>query len=206
MAFVFSYAFIAGVLGIATLFEKTKMFNDEGTRKFIHIAVAHWFILAIFIFDNALLASIVPFSFIILNYLSYRYNLVSAMERDTHNREDLGTVYYAVSLTIITFIAFQFSYKIEGLFAILAMGYGDGFGAVIGKRFGKTTVYSKKTYIGSTAMLFFTLIIGYILFPQRLLLVPLIALSATLLEIFTLEGYDNLSVPLFIFLLSVVIL
>jgi len=206
MAFLYSYGFVVGILGLSTFLEKLNILKDEGARKFIHIAVAHWFILAMFTFENAFLVTIVPFTFIILNYLSYRFNLLSAMERDMHTKDDMGTVYYALSLTIITFFAFYFDYQLEGLFAILAMGYGDGFGAVIGKRFGRLKIYRNKSYIGSLAMLIFTLIIGIILFTTQWHLIIVIAFAATALEMFTLKGYDNLSVPLMIFLLAVVML
>jgi len=206
MAFIYSYAFILAVLIVATLLEKAGLLRGEGSRKFIHIAVAHWFILAIHTFEGAYAASIVPFSFIILNGLSWRFKLVRAMERTEQDNEGLGTVYYALSLTIITFIAFRYDYLDAGLFAILAMGYGDGLSALTGKHFGKKTVYRKKTYVGSSVMLVFTLAIGFILFPTQIGSVLLIALGATALEMFTKNGFDNLSVPLFIFFLSVVIL
>jgi len=206
LAFVYSYGFVVGILVLSTLLEKAKILNDEGARKFIHIAVAHWFILAIFTFDNAFLAALVPFTFILLNYLSWRFNLLSALERDDHSLADKGTIYYAVSLTIITFIAFSFDYQIEGLFAVLAMGYGDGFSALIGRQFGNRKIYRNKSYAGSLAMFGFTLIIGLLLFNAQWHLIIFIALAATALEMFTLKGYDNLSVPLTIFLLAVVIL
>ena len=206
MAFLYSYAFIIGVLIVATLLLKAGWLKDEGSRKFIHIAVAHWFILAIHTFESAYAASIVPFSFIILNWLSWRFTLVRAMERTKQENEGLGTVYYALSLTIITFIAFRYDSLDAGLFAILAMGYGDGLSALVGKHFGKKTVYRKKTYIGSSVMFGCTMAIGFLLFPSRIGSVLLIALGATALEMFTKDGFDNLSVPLFIFFLSVVIL
>ncbi len=206
MPFLYSYGFVIGILLLTTLLEKRQIVGDEGARKLIHVAVAHWYILAMFTFDNAFLVTIIPLTFVLINYLSHRFNLLSAMERDQEDRHDLGTVYYAISLTIITFIAFYFDYRLEGLFAVLAMGYGDGFGAILGKRYGKKKVFHHKSYVGSFAMLFFTLLIGLIIFSSQWHFIILIAVIATFLEMFTVNGYDNLSVPLMIFFLSVVIL
>lgn len=41
----------------------------------------------------------VPFVFIIINSLSLRYKIISAMERDD---DSLGTVYYAISMFVLT--------------------------------------------------------------------------------------------------------
>jgi len=204
---IIGFGFVFLILIIASLFERLHIFNDEGTRKFIHIGVSNWFILARFLFeDKTYLAIIAPLTFIVLNYLSYRYNLVSAMERDEKSVNDLGTVYYAISLTIITYFAFEYDYLKEGLFAILVMGYGDGLSAVFGKFFGKKKLYQNKSWLGTFTMFLVTMIIGLILFPELWYLMIFIALMMSMLELFTPKGLDNISVPLILFLFLVVIL
>ena len=199
------FGFVFLVIGVASVLEKFKVLSDEGARKTIHIGVANWFILAVVLFDHTLQAMIAPVTFIVLNYLSYRFNLVSAMERDEQTINDLGTVYYAISLAIVTLISFEFNYLEAGLFAILAMGYGDGFSAVIGKHFPSKKLYKNKSYLGSLTFFIFTLVIGLILFTSIWYLIIMIALIMTLVELFTPRGLDNLSVPLILMILMVVI-
>jgi phytol kinase len=203
-----AYGFVFLVIGVSTLFDKLGVFNDEGSRKFIHIGVSNWWIVAMVLFDPSeyYLAIIPPFTFIILNYLSYRFDLVKSMERKEKSTNDLGTVYYAISLFIITFFAFYYDHLLIGALAILTMGYGDGLGAVIGKSFKSKKLYNNKSVLGSLTMFLSTLIIGIILFPSSILIVLLIAVLATLIELFTPKGLDNFSVPLLVFLIGLLLL
>ena len=206
MAFALSYGFVGAILALASLLEKTRVLSGEHARKFIHVGVAHWFLIAVFTFDDALRASIVPASFILINFLSYRFKLVKAMEREEPSSGDLGTVYYALSLTIITYLSFAYDTPLVGLFAVLGMGYGDGLGAIIGKRFGAAALYHSKTLAGSLAMLGATLGVGLAIFQGQMIILMFIAMMATLVELFTPKGFDNLSVPLFIYFVAVLFL
>ena len=202
---LWSYGFVFAVIGLSTLLDKLNVFGDEGSRKFIHIGVANWWFIAMWQFDAWVLAIIPPVTFIILNYLSYRFDLVKSMERNEKSSSDLGTVYYAISLFIVTGLAFYFDMVLAGLVAILAMGYGDGLGAVIGKQLKTKTIKNGKTIAGSFTMFLATLIIGLIVFPERWFLMFGVALIAMFIELFTPRGFDNLTVPLGIFLVLVVI-
>ncbi len=202
---LYSYLFVGGVLGLSLLFSRFQWVSDEGARKFIHVLVIHWYLLAMFWFDSAFYAAFVPLTFILLNYLSFRYNLVKPMERKSHNIEDLGTVYYAVSLTIITFVAFYYDYAMIGLFALLVMGYADAFAAMVGKQWPTITLYAQKSLSGSLIFLSITAVLGFfIIYDVVGLHLLWIAPLATLIELFSKKGLDNLSVPLLLFFLLVV--
>lgn len=201
---IISIIFVFVVIGISTLLTKKNILKDEGSRKFIHIGVSNWWIIAMIFFDNYIYASIVPALFVVLNYVSYKKNLFTAMERGG-GKEDLGTVYYAISLFILSLITFKnTNYSYIGALGILTMGYGDGFSAVIGKKYGrkKFEVFgSKKSLIGSMTMFIATFIVSYIILSifnptSKLFYSFILAFSATLLELFTPKGFDNLSVPL----------
>jgi phytol kinase len=202
-----SYVFIFIIIGLATLLQQLGL-NDEGSRKFIHIGVAHWYIIAMVFFNLWYIAIIPPITFIILNYISYRKNVFKAMERSGHG--DLGTVYFPISLLIITAISFLNTLGFEdpkgmtyfGLIPILIMGYGDGFAAVIGKTFGKRVIKEGKTLEGTLTMFvasfIVTLLSLYLLtsLPSLIWMSLIIAIAATLLELYSKKGLDNLYVPL----------
>ncbi|MGM0641132.1 MAG: diacylglycerol/polyprenol kinase family protein [Thermotogota bacterium] len=199
-----SFAFIFSIIGISTLLTKKNILSGEGSRKFIHIGVANWWIIAMIFFDNPLWASIVPALFIIINYISYKKQVFKAMERGKGKR-DLGTVYYAISLFILAIITFSEGMdSYVGAMGILIMGYGDGFAAIIGEKYGKhsfTVMKSKKSLEGSATMFvvsfFVALIISFLAGNSCIYLLPLsLAMIATLVEIFSPYGTDNLTVPL----------
>ena len=87
------------------------------------------------------------------------------------------------------------------------MGYGDGFAAIIGQKYGhrKYKIFgNEKSMEGSIGMFFFaflvsTAILGSFLgFSAHYLRISFsIAVLAALVEAFTPYGYDNLTVPIF---------
>jgi phytol kinase len=90
--------------------------------------------------------------------------------------------------------------------AILAMGYGDGFSAITGRYIKSKVLFHKKTLAGLLTVFIFTLIIGLILFPNQWYYIIIIAAFASGVELFTKKGLDNLSVPLGVFILGVLLL
>lgn len=204
---ILSYVFVAIIIIAAKFFEKA---GKEASRKFIHIMLCNWWFLAMYFFDNVILASIVPLSFVIINYISYKKNLISVMEREEQEKDGLGTVYYALSLFLLSIFTFGIIKKPEiGLCSILIMGYGDGLAAIIGRsvksmpyKIGKT----KKTLAGSATMLFISFVITAIFLCSVnaelwMLKSILVAISVTILEAVSIKGTDNITVPIFACLL-----
>lgn len=202
-----SYVFVAIIIIAAKFFEKA---GKEASRKFIHIMLCNWWFLAMYFFDNVILASIVPLSFVIINYISYKKNLISVMEREEQEKDGLGTVYYALSLFLLSIFTFGIIKKPEiGLCSILIMGYGDGLAAIIGRsvksmpyKIGKT----KKTLAGSATMIFISFVITAIFLCSVnaefwMLKSILVAISVTILEAVSIKGTDNITVPIFVCLL-----
>lgn len=197
---VISYIFIGVVIILAKHFER---FGKEASRKFIHIMLSNWWFISMYFFENAIWASIVPLSFIIINYISYKRNLISVMERKS--QDGLGTVYYALSLLILSIITYGITKKPEiGLCSTLIMGYGDGLAGVIGKKI-KSPEYkignTKKTLAGSLTMFIISLIIITIFSSVtgvNLWLIKSIitATILTAIEAISIKGTDNITIPI----------
>ena len=66
-----------------------------------------------------------------------------------------GTVYYAVSLTALALFSFGIGTPYVGALGFFCMAFGDGFAAVLGKRFGRRVLVGccGKTLVGSATML-----------------------------------------------------
>ena len=64
-----SYLAIFLVIITAKLFEKK---GKEASRKFIHIALGNWWLIAMYFFNNIWFAIFPPATFVIINYISYK--------------------------------------------------------------------------------------------------------------------------------------
>lgn len=207
---IVSYVYIFLVILGAKLFEKL---GKEASRKFIHIMLGNWWIIAMIFFDNVVWAAFVPATFVIINFISYKKNIISVMEREDNKEEGLGTVYYAISLLILSIITFGIIKKPEmGLVPVLVMAYADGLAAVFGKKIkskpikiGKTT----KSIAGCVTMFIVTFIItssflrytGVTMWP---LFSIIMSAFATIIELVSVKGLDNITVPAIMYIMLMV--
>ena len=109
---IISFLFILSSFILSIPFYKI---NPEYSRKVIHIMLGNFYFIALFYFTEWYFACFGPFVFIFVNYFSVKYRYIKLMLRYNKKDEkgkihnDYGTVYYAVSLTIIT----MYSWKIK---------------------------------------------------------------------------------------------
>lgn len=199
-----SIIFIFIIIAMSTALTSKNIISGEGSRKFIHIGVSNWWIIAMIYFNSPIYAAIVPGLFIVINYISYKKQVFKAMERDG-SKKDLGTVYYAVSLFVLSVVTFSQGFNpYIGALGILVMGYGDGLAAVIGSKYGnhKITVHnSTKSLEGSVTMFITSFITIFILLSifddyYKLAVSLILAVVSAILELVTPEGFDNITVPL----------
>lgn len=195
-----SYIFIAIIIILSKFFEK---YGKEFSRKFVHITLSNWWFIAMYFFDNVFWVCLVPMSFVIINYISYKKQLISVMERE--EQEGLGTVYYALSLLILSILTFGITKRTEiGLCSILIMGYGDGLASVVGKSiksYEYTIGKTKKTVAGILTMFIITfIVVSIFLFIMQTDLYIIksifIAIVLTVVEAISIKGTDNLTLPL----------
>ena len=201
-----SYLYIVLVIIGARIFEKK---GKEASRKFIHIMLGNWWFIAMYYFTNVWFAAFVPATFIIINYMSYKKDIIKVMERE--KQDGLGTVYYAISLLILVIVSFGiYDMPSLGLIPNLVMAYGDGLAGLLGKMI-KSKKYklsdSKKSVAGSITMFVISTILigGYLAFwhptvfwvtPHWTLVSALIGFAITAIEAVSVKGTDNITVPL----------
>ena len=199
---------IVASIYILVIFLTSKLFKKKGkevTRKYIHIMLSNIWFISLAFFDNFIIAAILPMLFVIINSLSYKYNLIKIMERED-KKEGIGTVYYAISLTILSLVTFYINKPILALPGILIMGYGDGLAAVVGQSIKSKSFNifgSTKSIAGSTTMFIVSLIISVLIFAfigvdYLIAKSILIAFIATILEAISVKGLDNITVPIII--------
>ena len=202
------YGYIVSTIYIGLVFLLAKFlgkFGKEASRKCVHILLANWWIIAMIFFTTPVYAAIMPAVFIIVNYLSHKFKIIKMIEREKGEDDSLGTVYYAIALTILAYLTFgPLNNPIIGLCGIIVMGYGDGMAAVVGQsvksksfKIGSTT----KTLAGSLTMLIITFVIlsGFFVYTNValwFLKAIILSLIITVIEAVSIKGTDNLTVPL----------
>ncbi len=184
------------VLTTAVMVQRTTTADPETIRKIVHIGtgnvilLAWWWRVPTWMGVGAALAAAV------ITLLSYWVPLLPGI--DSVQRRSWGTFFYAVSIGVLILWFWppgDYQYAVLG---ILIMVWGDGLAAVVGQRWGKhpyALAGIAKTWEGSLTMAGVAGLVAGLLLGWTPL-VPVIALVAAVLEIFSYYGLDNLTVPL----------
>lgn len=211
LGYVLTYFYLVGVLLVTSILKKYCNLKEETSRKLVHILVGFsWFIM-IYFFGTTYHLVIPSLTFVIINYLSYKKNLISSMERE--NKESKGTIYYAISFTVLSFVTvlkndFLPFYGI----GVLTMTIGDGIAPFIGKKFSKFQIgNTSRTYFGSLVIFISAVLVSLFISKIYLLSVDIVSLmiigvSATFLEFIGFKGTDNLTLPIGLSIVSFLLL
>lgn len=187
----------------------------EYSRKFAHIMIGNWYFIAICLFDQLIYALIVPLFFAGYGMYSIcrkKDNIVTGLLR-RKNQSAVGIIIFPISLIIMLSLSFVcFGSFIPGGIGIAALTYGDSMAAIIGIKFPilPFRIWKKtKTLSGTFAMFFFSvvsiclyrMILGnYFLFSFPFNFCIILGIVASLVEIITILGLDNLTIPLAVFM------
>jgi phytol kinase len=212
-----SYVYAFGLLGLAELIRKWRGYSQAFTRKLVHIGAGMWVWGILALFDTWQIG-LIPFgTFIILNYVFYRFTIFQAMDSEESTP---GTVYFAFSITLLYALFWrtdgQPDRAVIATGGVMAMTWGDALASIVGGRWGRRsyTIWGhQRTYEGSAMMFlasFVALLITLLVLPgsslsptteplaagTALLSALVVAVVATLAEAVAPAGTDNLSVPL----------
>jgi len=131
-----------------------------------------------------------------IEYIRLEYKLRLPMVVDILRRKERDNVasnIFFIASTIICFAAFDYPVAI---LALLLTVFGDLAAALVGIRFGKTRIHRRKTLEGFLAGLTINLLMGFLLMPDQLIIFLPMAMTASLVELWTGKLDDNLTVPL----------
>ena len=209
LGYLLTFGWVFLVLGLTLVLKRRRGLSDEVSRKIVHISVAFAWVPMVLCFGTSLHALVPPLAFVVLNAVSYHRNLFAAMERSDTEKKSLGTVYYAVSMAVMAFWTYLMPECLgcygAGLFC---MALGDGLAPIFGSiRRGNRQLFGGRTLYGSLCVFFvcfFVVSVFCWLFalPLGVGQMALVALAAVVLELVGVHGYDNLTLPLGVFLLT----
>ncbi len=207
IGYIITYFYLFSVIITTNFISKKHHLRKETSRKIIHIMVGlSWFIL-IFFFSTTIHLIIIPLTFTLINYISYKKDLIKVMERE--DKASLGTIYFALSYTILALISYIKPEFIPyfGMGA-LTMTISDGFAPIFASIFkAKNILKTNKTYSGSIFVFISSIIIialfsHYYKLSYSIIKYLVLGLSATILELIGKKGQDNITLPIGISLLS----
>ncbi len=202
-ALLASYVYVTAVLMCGELLGRFVLHGSTAfTRKFVHIGVGMWIIGTVLLFKHWQMAVIPPLTFIVINYVAYRYDIFKSIQ--SADKRNLGTVYFPISFALIIALFWP---KHEVVVAgMMPMVWGDALAAIVGLRWGRHpyVAFGKgKSWEGSAAMFLSSFAgVAIVLLAAGNGVAPALGLAlitsvvATVLEAITPAGLDNLTVPL----------
>jgi phytol kinase len=192
------------VLLLAWLVYRSGKFDHEIVRKIVHVGTGNVILLAWWLDIPAVFGIIASAIASAVTLVSYRLPILPGI--NSVGRKSLGTFFYALSIGILVAFFWYINQPQYAALGILIMAWGDGFAAIIGRRFGKHKYKlfgGQKSWEGSGAMTLISYIISsVILFSvegniwQVWVISLVVAVVATVLETLSFLGMDNLTVPL----------
>lgn len=203
LGYFLTFGWVFLILGLTVVLKKAARADEELTRKIVHISVAFAWIPMYFCFGTSWHLIVPPAVFILLNYISYRSNLFSGMERSDESKKSPGTVYYAVSMTFMAAVSvFAPQCLVRYGTALFCMALGDGLAPLFGSiRKGNRTLIGSRTLYGSLgifAVCFLVVLCMSLIFSMPLALwqIFLVAVEAVIMELAGVRGLDNLTLPI----------
>ena len=157
MRYLIGYGYLAVVFAVMSAVQRLFHLSVEVSRKLTHILIGFTWVNLYYFFllpedVHPLEVLVLPVSFIVINALSYRYQIFTMIEREDDNHP--GTVYYAIAMTILMTLTLLFPITVipSGI-AVFCLSLGDGFAALFGTLFGKKgpKIRADKSCIGTLA-------------------------------------------------------
>ncbi|MBO7293467.1 MAG: DUF92 domain-containing protein [Clostridia bacterium] len=196
MGYLAEIGYIAAVCLLSAALHRWARLPSSVTRKLTHILIGFVFVIQYHFFrDDPLGLLLVPTIVTVSLFLVARFRLVRSM---VNPENPYGIFYYALAILLSNAVSILYPpYHAAAGAAILALSLGDGAAALITPLFRRRhRLIGKKTAEGSLLCFLFSLLgmwlIG-VIFPAIALplpLLPLLAMLATLLELFG-GRFDN---------------
>lgn len=206
---VISFVAVPGIIvGVRALMRRG-LVGPFTARKVIHIGMAHWWLIAMAMFDDPWVASIGPAcSLLAIAALPMARQLLPR-DGESHGRWDRGAFFYSLSLLALVNLSWRGVIPpwCAGI-GVLVMGWGDACAGLVGARFGGrgVTIWGRrKTAAGTAALFGVSFCVALILtlawnpranaFGTAAGMSLAIAGAAAVLEALTPCDLDNLTIP-----------
>lgn len=200
--YLLSYGYLLAVIFLTGLIQKLLKFDHEISRKIVHLLTGFVWLPLYKYFAGTVHFIIIPGTFVIINYVSYKFKLLKMMERETDDGNTLGTVYYAAGFAILAAVSLLWEVTLLPFgVGVFCMSFGDAAAALIGSRVKKHNrkLTKEKSLAGTLSAIVFA-VVGILVFlcivptPLRAYQILLLGIATGLLELAG-KGLDNFTVP-----------
>jgi len=180
-----------------------KGLDVEYTRKMAHILSTLSCLFYPFLFTSHYYILILAVVTSLFLYFGRRKQLFKSI--NSINRKSCGSYLLPISIGIIYYLSLLQKDWIFFVLPVIVLAISDPFACVFGKRYKSRYLKSNKTLIGSIVFFISTLIISYLVLLYQsttisiLGIVIFISIIATVVELFSPNGTDNLTIPLSVF-------
>lgn len=205
--YIFAVLYVAFAIGLALLFHKFGL-SKKYTRKIVHILVGlEWVILSHFMGPTYHFL-IVCLVFTALLALSYFLKLLPAMSSDGEN--DPGTVYYGVSMSVMSFISLFVPEMLTPFgIGVFCTSFGDGLAGVAGQLVKRHNpkIFRNKSLVGTLVNFVVSFAVALVFSSLNMIELSvwhclLIGIFSAGLELIGAFGLDNLFVTIGVSLLT----
>lgn len=199
--YLFSYVYLFGVILLIGALQKLFRFDVEISRKVIHFFIGFVWLILYRYHAGTWHFLVVPISFILINYASYKLKIFKMFEREDE-KNHYGTIFYAISMTVMSGVSLIWPQTLipYGI-AVFCLSFGDAAAALCGSyiKKGNRMITKEKSLFGTLGAVVFS-VVGILLFqlilpaPLELWQVLVLGVASGLLELAG-KGMDNFSLP-----------
>ena len=207
--YTLSYGYLFFVIFFIGFLQKLLKFDIEFSRKLIHLFIGFVWLILYKYFTGTIHFVIIPLSFVFINYLSYKFKIFKMFERESGNKNHLGTVYYAASITVLAAVSLLWDAVLLPFgIAVFCLSFGDAAAALFGggiKRY-NVRLTKEKSLVGTLSAIVFS-VVGILVFmcfvsvPLRWYEILVVGIASGLLELVG-KGLDNFALPFGVAILS----
>lgn len=209
--FLISIFFVSIIIFMSeTLFKKNKL-DSSIIRKLVHILIGVATSFSPFIFNSNLLPICLALTFILINYLALNNNFMNSIH--SIRRKSYGTTFFPLSFLILSI--FFWEYKTYFLLSFMILSFSDPIASIIGENIKNPRTFylisDRKSIEGSITFFIVSIIILFfgssllltLSLPSKIFFSVFIAIGATIAEMCSSKGSDNISVPIISILLMI---
>ena len=191
-----SYTYLFLVIIACGFLQKRHILSGELSRKIIHILICFTWCLMDYFWGRSYHQIIISASFVIINFLSYKYHFLAGVERAS--KSHAGTVYYALAMLALSVASYLYAplYYPFGA-AVFVLSFGDGVAPLAGGiRKGNLSLTREKTLYGFLACFVFSFAalalfcLAFGLNAPWFVILAIAALGAVV-ELLSVRGLDN---------------
>ena len=208
IALLLSFGFLLGTLLVAELSHRLWGASRFVGRKFVLIGIGMWSVVIVRIFTSWRWGIVPPLTMAALYYASYRYDLFQAVEDD--ERVNLGLVFFPLSIALLLGWLWRPGSPDDAGYvavaALMATTWGDTAAALVGRHFGtrryrfaghpRTMEGTLALFLVASAVIAPVLAIaGGMDWHQSMAFALIAGTAAACVEIVSVYGSDNLTVP-----------